>query len=192
MSNDKTWRLVTLAVAAGMAGGFLAVQLVVGEPGIARASGPKVVTANEFRVVNSDGITVAVWTSGAQGARILFGSDPKRPAAVFGTLENGDPGVSLFGRDGALRADFRVGTRNFPTLRLTDTKGKKTTLLGAHGMGLFNKRLRGRFVLTSEGNLTVDVADQDTRLSTALLLAAKGKSALSVNDQAGKTLWSAP
>jgi hypothetical protein len=192
MIIDKGWRVVAVAMAAGMAGGLMAGKLFVGEPAMAQSPPADVVSAREFRLVDGTGKPIASWVEGALGARMIFGRDPAHPRAVVGALDNGDPGVSLFDGEGGLRADFRVGSGNFPTLRLTDIKGKKTALLGAHGMGLFNKQLRGRFVLTSEGNLTVDVADQDTRLSSALMLAAKEKSALTLSDGAGKAVWSSP
>jgi hypothetical protein len=194
MRIDKGWRLVAVAAAAGMAGGLMAVKLFSGEPALAQAPQGivKMVSAREFRVVDDTGKTVSVWTARGEGARLTIGQYADKPEAVFGTQDNGDPGLSLYDRDGNNRADLRVASGNFPTIRLIDIKGKKSTLIGAHGLGLFNNRLRGRLILTSEGSVIVDLADQDTDLSTGLILAAKEKAALSLKDQVGKVVWSVP
>ena len=79
-----------------------------------------------------------------------------------------------------------------PSLKLNDVKGKKVALLGAHGLGLFNKKLRGRLTLSSDGMLNLDLFNQDSKESSNLMLFSSQKPTMVLSDQGGKVIWSAP
>ena len=186
--------VVIFSLVAGFLGGVLSNWMWNSPSVLAQGaiSGDKQVVAEEFRLVDSTGRTVSVWGPSHHGAQISFGKGQKKSYAVMGILPNGDPGMSLFDSNGSQRADFRVGPGGFPTLRLNDTERDKILLFGAHGIGFFDGRLRGRLVLTRDGTLNLDLTNQDSQLSSTFMLLATGKPTLALSDQAGKIVWSVP
>lgn len=194
MRRDEQWTVIILALAAGFMGGWLGSR-TPGGVAAAKETGLKpagVVEAQEFRLVDPAGRVESVWNSGRSGARLTFGPETGSPRVVIGLLDNGDPGVSLYDREGKNRADLRAASTGHPTLRLGDDKRGKSLLLGAHGIGLFNQQFRGRLIQTREGPLKLDVAELQTDRQASLAVAPGGKAALSVGDASGKIIWSAP
>lgn len=194
MRHRERWGMVALAVISGLVGGFIWGWVSLGTLAIAqkRSEPGKIVRAQEFRVLDQNGAIVASLGSFSGKAQLNFYDQESKPKAIFGILNDGSPGFSFFGKDGVSQAELRVGSMGHPFLKLNDVKGKKIALLGAHGLGLFNKSLRGRFTLSSDGMLTLDLLDQDSQNSSNLMLFPSQKPTMVLSDQGGKVIWSAP
>lgn len=194
MTVRERWGILGLVVVSGLMGGFISEWVRQETPAFAqkRSEPDKIVTAQEFQVIDRNGIVVASLGASSGKAQLIFYDQGNKPQAIFGLLNDGSPGFSFFGKDGVSQAELRVGSMGHPSLKLNDVKGKKIALLGAHGLGLFNKNLRGRLTLTSDGMLNLDLLDRDSQTSSNLMLFSSQKPTMVLSDQGGKVIWSAP
>jgi len=112
---------VALLVAVLLAG-EMALRCVGAQPG---GAGPKVVTAQEFRLVDSEGKTRASLAAQADGSTgiALIDKDGKR-RAVLRLRADGSPSLSLHDADGKNRATLDTQADNSVGLILTNRDGK--------------------------------------------------------------------
>jgi hypothetical protein len=118
-------KLLTLGVAAmaGLAGGALSSSLILGGP--AFADKEKVISAQQFAVVDGEGKTRGTFgVSGVAGSVALtLLSKGGEPRAVLGAGADGLTDLNL-NHKGVLRAQIRIQADGTPNLELWDAKGK--------------------------------------------------------------------
>ena len=166
MSKGQLWLVIAAALVAGLIGGGIAGGLAV-----AQATGPRVISANQFRLLGPDGDTRAVLEVTPQGG-----------VALVMRWINGRPGVIL-------AADHRGGARVF----LSDERGVPRT-----GLVVTSKRMAGVMVhdargqlraglLESNGNAQVSITrpGQPRRAALDLMVSGRGHPSLAFKDPTG-------
>ncbi len=128
MLSDKA-RSVLLAIAGGMAGGFLFQALRL--PPIAADSAPKLVSAQELRLVDGSGRLLGQLARGNEGSPALFLYDGKGTArVVIGLYGDGTPHLVLNDDKGLATAIVRqAGAQQSPVIVLK-AKGRDRLILG--------------------------------------------------------------
>lgn len=87
-------------------------------------SDKKIVTAEEFRLVDEKGKSRAVITMRGGGEPVLgfFGKDGRR-RAIFGMRDDGTPAIGLYDKKGKERIKLVMDSDGSPAIRLSDEKG---------------------------------------------------------------------
>jgi len=162
----KNWLLVVSIVAAGLIGGALSNYLLMGTTSVAQER--KVISAEEFRLVDAQGRTLADLAVGSKGDVLLgfYGSDGIRRAG-FGLSAEGPPVLRLRDEKGRPRAKITLLSDGRPTVRIYDEKGDVRAILGAVNLETPETTRTGTF---------------EKRVESSLVLA----------DKEGKLIWSAP
>lgn len=129
--------VIAAACVAGYLGGSLAPRARV------EARGPEVVRASRFELVDAVGQTVARWEVDSEKHQIHLCFSPKGgPIGLdIGVSTEGQPSLTMSGRDGKRRIVMGLGWMDKPSL----------------GMG--DERWEGRIVLGHAGSDTPDILD---------------------------------
>jgi len=126
-------RIVTLGFAAviAFASGAMGSALAAHTASDASAAAPKVLTAEEFRLVDSTGRITARLTRSGEGTPVLWLFDGKGVARLqAGLYENGQPLFGLFDEGGQAVGLFRVaGSKGSPVL-VMKAHGQDRMILG--------------------------------------------------------------
>jgi hypothetical protein len=137
--NGRIYSLIfLLALTAGLAGGILASHFFVTTPVMAaKTSEPeKVVAAEEFRLIDTEGRILSTWGMYAGGPGIVLFSKNGQFRAVFSlTSPEAGPVLTFADKDGVHRATVGLGAKRQPYLALRDQAGKERISLSLNDKG---------------------------------------------------------
>ncbi|MBI3697213.1 MAG: hypothetical protein HY238_20555 [Acidobacteria bacterium] len=188
MNGRELTLVMTVAAAGGMLGGAAAVRLLVGTPVLAQEKRAKVIEAEEFRLVESDG----------------------KPCGRFHVDKSGRPALFLFDKHGEVRAVLGVMPNGSPHLALSDKDGKVRVALAVwpderSGLFVSDKKdtPRATVAVLADGKPSLFTSDQDGKIRSVLGATSvdmipstevrnRSESALALFGPEGKLLWSAP
>ena len=179
--------LIALSLAAGVAGGVLAVRLIVSQPALAQAGHAKVIEAEEFRLLRKDGTVCGrfqIDKDGRPGVMLFDNHGEVRVA--LGVLPNGSPHLALSDKDGKVRAAVAVWSDERSGIFLTDTDGKQRASLvvpagGNPSLSIADASGAARAIV---GSASVDLVPGEIR--------NRSESAVTLLGNDGKVLWAAP
>ena len=178
MRRREVLLLVALTVVAGLVGGALSNRVFMARIATAQEAEQqrKVITAEEFRLVDEDGRARAVLTLGSKGnvsisfydrydeSRVELGLSPEGQP-ILKLLDQGS--LEFLDKNGQIRVKVDVTYDGSPSLRLYDEDGRSRAALGC---------------------VSLETADTARTGSVE----RRAESSLVLSDKQGKVMWSAP
>lgn len=132
--HRKEWLYALLALIGGIVGGALGNRIWALRPAAAAEAAPRVITAQQFILVDSHGRKRAtLWDAQGGPSLELYDASGKMLGAF--ALVGDNAGVRLDSAQGTVRALLSVNADNVSALRLYDTQGRPRTLLGVDNEG---------------------------------------------------------
>ena len=183
--------MLLLALTAGLAGGLLATHFSATAPALA-ANTPeaqKVISAEEFRLIDKEGRILSTWGMYAGGPGIVLFNKNGQFRAVFSlTSPEEGPVLTFADKNGVHRATVGLGAKRQPYLTLRDVAGKERISLSLDDKGdpflVFYDQGENERAVLGTTNLTkikrTGTIEKDTISSIVLL----GKD--------GEVTWKAP
>jgi len=184
MNRKQVLHTLLLAVISGFLGGALSVWFLMPQSVLAQDEPPKVIEAQEFRVVDADGELRARLVSDYATRFQMFGENGQVNVQL---QTNGIRGTRLSLKDtGEQRVELVVNDQG-PFLSLWDTESGLRVLLGLTGEGspelrLVDQKNRIRAVLGTTRLTHPDTGSTEIRAPSSLVLF----------DEDGNVVWSAP
>jgi hypothetical protein len=175
--------MLVLAVIAGFLGGILAAKVFTIQPayGEKAAEIPKVIAAEQFRVVDTSGRVRARLKE--TGVDVLY-EDGTQGAVL--ALDEGVPSVALLDRNGTKRAALNLGIDSSPLLSLRDSHGKGGASLRQTGLALFDMNGMSRASLGLDAGSTPEFLFRDSESQAgAVLVLNEGAPQLHLLDKRG-------
>jgi hypothetical protein len=123
MRRDEMRRTVALSLLSSVVGGALSAWLLVGAPVVAEESpgqGTKIVSAEEFRLMDKQGRIRALLSFSADGGPYLALIDQQETHRVWIGLTPLETGVAVRDVDGATRLVLSVDPEGEPSLVVRD------------------------------------------------------------------------
>jgi hypothetical protein len=178
MRRREVLLIIALTVVAGVVGGALSNRVFMARTAAAQEAEQqrKVITAEEFRLVDEDGKIRAVLVAGSKGdISINFYDRYDENRATLGLSSEGQPVLKLFDqgslefadKNGQIRVRVDVAYDGSPSLRLYDEDGRSRAALGC---------------------VSLETADTARTGSVE----KRAESSLVLSDKQGKVMWSAP
>jgi len=216
MNRREYWLMVVLALIAGLVGGAVSSMFFIGEPVFAQKTPqhPKVITAEEFRLLDKDGYLLArlgidSTSPGSLATFALFGRSgkpfaelgylkyPPSPESPMLALHSGGESVivqALMGMGGFKLKDEKGKIRasldlllDIPVLRLNDKDGRPRVLLTLDGDGNPSLNLRDE---NQKGRAVLGSTSlETTRIGEVI---TRPVSSLVLFDKDEKVIWSVP
>ena len=191
MSKRQYILLLILPLLAGLVGGTLAGQILGGSPAFAdkTAESKKVVTAEEFLLVDKKGEVLSTWGMYAGGPGIVLFSKGGEYRAVFSlTSPEEGPILTLADKAGHYRTVMGLGTEKQPYIALRDEEGRERLALTLNDEGepallFYDKDKNKRVVLG-----TVDL----TKMKRTGTIEKQSAYSLVLLDEKGKVVWKKP
>jgi hypothetical protein len=191
MNRKKCGLTIIMSLLAGLAGGIAVNNFFVGKPALAEkaAESKRVVSAEEFRLVDKKGEVLSTWGMYAGGPGIVLYSQAGEYRAVFSlTSPEEGPVLTLADKVGNYRAIIGLGAERQPYIALRDEAGRERLSLtlndeGEPALMFYDKDGKQRAVLG-----TVDI----TRIKRTGTIVKGSYSSLVLFDEKGKVVWKAP
>ena len=190
--NKKQYSLLLVyPLLAGLVGGALASQFLVGQPVFAdkMAESKKMMVAEEFRLVDKKGEVLSTWGMYAGGPGIVLFSKGGEYRAVFSlTSPEEGPILTLADKGGDYRTIMGLGAERQPYIALRDEEGSERLTLTLNNEGepalLFYDKDKNRRVIMG----TVDLTKMKR---TGKIEKQSGYSLLLLGED-GKVVWKTP
>ncbi|MBV8357167.1 MAG: hypothetical protein JO189_04415, partial [Deltaproteobacteria bacterium] len=172
MLNSRNWLYAAIVAAGGFAGGLTAMQFAPGDALAAHHHGVRILTAEEFELVDKNG---------------------DRRASLQVT-SRGMADLMMFDGEGNDRAEFRVARDGGSSLEFFDTNGNQRIVVGEtppgrNGIAIYDKSGRQLATLSvaadNQANLTLYDANSG-RARAGLGVSTSGEPALVLFDQQGR------
>jgi hypothetical protein len=200
MLNSRTWLYATVVAAGGFVGGLAALQFAPGQALAARHHNPRVITAEEFDLVDRTGerrASLQVTPRGMSDLMMFDGEGNDR--AEFRTARDGSSSVSFFDGKGTLR----VMVGEIPGrdgIAIYDTKGRQIATLqvapdNSASLTLYDSSIgaaRGGLGIASTGEPALVLFDQQGRDRLELHVLANGHPGIALADENGKSIAGLP
>lgn len=191
MTKKQYTMFLLLPLLAGLVGGTLAAQFLVGEPAYAdkMAESKKLVVAEEFRLVDKKGEVLSTWGMYAGGPGIVLFSKGGEYRAVFSlTSPEEGPILTLADKEGHYRTIMGLGAERQPYIALRDEEGRERLALTLNNEGepalLFYDKGQNRRVLLG----TVDL----TKMKRTGTIERQSAYSLLLLNEKGKVVWKTP
>ena len=190
--NSRIYSLILLpALTAGLAGGLLASHFSATAPALAAntSEARKVISAEEFRLIDKGGRILSTWGMYAGGPGIVLFSKNGQFRAVFSlTSPEAGPVLTFADKDGVHRATVGLGAKRQPYLALRDQAGKERISLSLNDKGdpylvLYDQDEKERAVLG-----TMDL----TKIKRTGTIEKGTISSFLLLDKDGEVTWKAP
>ncbi len=171
MLNSRNWFYAAIVAAGGFAGGLTAIQFAPGDALAARHYNPRILTAEEFQLVDRNG-----------DRRASLQVTPRGMADLI-----------MFDGEGNDRAEFRVARNGSSSIGFYDSKGTRQVLVGQspserNGIAIYNNagRQLASLSVASDNQASLTLYDPNSgRARAGLGVAASGEPALVLFDQQG-------
>jgi hypothetical protein len=191
MNKKQFSLLLMLSLLAGLVGGILTSQFFLGTPVLAekRAGPQRVVTAEEFRLVDKEGKILSTWGMYAGGPGIVLFSKNGQFRAVFSlTSPEEGPVLAFADNKGNHRAIVGLGAERQPYVTLRDQAGKERISLsldheGDPYLALYDQAENARAILG-----TMDF----TKLKRTGTIEKRSLSSLVLLGKDGQITWKTP
>jgi len=191
MTKKQYSLLLLLPLLAGLVGGTLASQFLIGQPAFAdkMAESKKMVVAEEFRLVNKKGEVLSTWGMYAGGPGIVLFSKGGEYRAVFSlTSPEEGPILTLADKGGHYRTIMGLGAERQPYIALRDEEGRERLTLTLNNEGepalLFYDKDKNRRVVLG----TIDL----TKMKRTGTIEKQSTYSLILLGKDGKVVWKAP
>lgn len=191
MTKKQYTLFLLLPLLAGVVGGTLTSQFLIGQPAFAdkMAESKKMVVAEEFRLVNKKGEVLSTWGMYAGGPGIVLFSKGGEYRAVFSlTSPEEGPILTLADKEGHYRTIMGLGAERQPYIALRDEEGRERLALTLNNEGepalLFYDKDKNRRVVLGTIDLTKMKRTGTIEKQTTYSLILLGKD--------GKVVWKAP
>ena len=191
MTKKQYSLLLLLPLLAGLAGGMLATQFLVGKPAYAdkMAESKKIVVAEEFRLVSKKGEVLSTWGMYAGGPGIVLFSQGGEYRAVFSlTSPEEGPILTLADKGGHYRTIMGLGAERQPYIALRDEEGRERLALTLNNEGepalVFHDKDQNRRVILG----AIDI----TKMKRTGTIEKQSTYSLLLLDEDGKVVWKTP
>ena len=191
MTKKQYSLFLILPLLAGFVGGTLASQFFAGKPAYAdkMTESKKMVTAEEFRLVNKKGEVLSTWGMYAGGPGIVLFSKGGEYRAVFSlTSPEEGPILTLADKGGHYRTVMGLGAERQPYIALRDEEGRERLALTLNDEGepalLFYDKDKNRRVMLG----TVDL----TKMKRTGTIQKQSAYSLLLLGEDGKVIWKTP
>jgi hypothetical protein len=204
MTGKKSWLLVCGILCASFCGGAASHWLLTGPIAAVAAAppdAPKVVTAQQFKVVNDAGKTLAAFgvTEKGTAALNLF-DDGGKLRLTIGLLDKYAPVLAEYDENGKMRLAMSLSSKDgSPLVAQYDAEEKMRAGLamgadGTVGLGLSGAdgKARSAVSISGKGEPTITQHDAKGTLRATLGQTPKGTWALTLYDEPGKPATPAP
>lgn len=189
-------RMGPLVIAAALLLSDLAIRYVHAQP---QGGVPKVITAQTFRLTDSEGVPRANLSCRADGSPGLTLLDKAGKSRAAFEMVDGAPGVVLYDTAGKVRARLTVQSDDNAGLALHDRSGvlRAAIRLRADGSPTASLhdpdgKVRASLDVQADGSTGLSLSSKGDKGGAALVVLPNGNPAAVFKNKDGELLWGAP